>query len=56
MSVAIAKQNLENETSDPWVLQRVQDYSLDLVTAPTQSLLLGQVHLPGRQEALRGRR
>ena len=41
-------------TSDPWVLQTVQGYSLvlELVTAPTQSSPLRQVHLPERQETL----
>ena len=34
--LAIAKQNWEKVPSDPWVLQTVQGYSLELVTAPTQ--------------------
>ena len=42
------------KTSDPWVLQTVQGYSLELVTAPTQLSPPGQVHLPGRQETLTG--
>ena len=52
MKRPIAKQNWEKVTSDPWMLQIVQGYSLDLVAAPTQSFPPGQVHLPGRQEAL----
>ena len=50
--LAIAKQNWEKVTSDPWVLQTVQGYSLELITVPTQSFPPRQVHLPGRQEAL----
>ena len=42
-SVALAKQNWEKVTSDPWVLQTVQGYSQELITAPTQSFLPGQV-------------
>ena len=50
--LVIAKQNWEKVTSDTWVLQTVQGYSLELVTVPTQSSPPGQVHLPGRQETL----
>ena len=45
--LAIAKQNWEKVTSDTWVLQTVQGYSLELVTVPTQSSPPAQVHLPG---------
>ena len=41
--LVLGKQNWEKVTSDPWVLQTVQGYSQELITAPTRSFLPGQV-------------
>lgn len=48
----IVKQNWKIVTLDPWVLQTIWGYSLELITASTHLFPQGQLHLPESQRHL----